>query len=461
MPTTVTHSIGTASRDYSTLQAWEDACPANLVSADQVWRGECYNDAEFTAGVTIGGTTTDATRYIELTAATGQSFQDHATVRSNALTYDQSKGVGIKITAGYSTCIDAGGLHVRISRLQLLTTAGGTAPIVSGFDVLKDCYLECRTGGRACIERLIAGSFAINVVFNARGGAWACQLVANTATLIGCTAVVPTDVVASQNAFDETGAGSSRVMQSCAIFGFVAPVGSSASWGGSSGFNATNVSSGLPGSSNQHSVTYSQVTPFTDADKDSLDLRAIASTALAGAGLYDGTNAPSDVSGYTRLNPPTIGAWELTPSGPPPDITTTTLPGGYVGVAYSQTLTYTSGTAPVSWSVTVGSLPTGLSLNSSTGLISGTPTTQQTASFTVTLTDATAQTDTQALSIEIRVVTYSGDLTTRVVQYLKALRNAAPTKTDSTTLFIKDQPNVVSGTTERADKNTQYKEYLV
>ena len=96
-----THSIGTTGRDYSTLQAWEDACPANLVTDGNIWRGECYNDSEFSSSgtlVTIAGITTDATHYVELTTATGHSFQDHADVRTNALKYNQSNGVGLKTT---------------------------------------------------------------------------------------------------------------------------------------------------------------------------------------------------------------------------------------------------------------------------------------------------------------------------------------------------------------------------
>lgn len=69
-----------------------------------------------------------------------------------------------------------------------------------------------------------------------------------------------------------------------------------------------------------------------------------------------------------------------------PVITTTTLPSGTVGTAYSQPLAAT-GTAPITWSVSVGSLPAGLSLDTSTGVISGTPTTAGSATFTVTATN--------------------------------------------------------------------------
>ena len=63
-----------------------------------------------------------------------------------------------------------------------------------------------------------------------------------------------------------------------------------------------------------------------------------------------------------------------------PTITTVSLPNGTEGTSYSQTLTAT-GTTPITWSVTSGSLPTGLSLNGNT--ISGTPTTAGTSTFTV------------------------------------------------------------------------------
>lgn len=53
----------------------------------------------------------------------------------------------------------------------------------------------------------------------------------------------------------------------------------------------------------------------------------------------------------------------------------------------------------------------------------------------------------------------SQDLTTLVTIYLKALRNANPTKKDSTTLFVKDRPTIVAGST-KPDENTRYWEYL-
>jgi hypothetical protein len=57
----------------------------------------------------------------------------------------------------------------------------------------------------------------------------------------------------------------------------------------------------------------------------------------------------------------------------------------------------------VTWSVTVGSLPAGLSLNGSTGAITGTPSTPGTATFTVTATDSSVPNETSSAASSIAV----------------------------------------------------------
>ena len=85
--------------------------------------------------------------------------------------------------------------------------------------------------------------------------------------------------------------------------------------------------------------------------------------------------------------------------------TTSPLPAGEVGVAYSTTLSLAGGSAPYTWSVTSGSLPAGLSPNPSTGVISGTPTSATTANFTIQVMDATSATATKSFQLTITAVT--------------------------------------------------------
>jgi hypothetical protein len=76
------------------------------------------------------------------------------------------------------------------------------------------------------------------------------------------------------------------------------------------------------------------------------------------------------------------------------------LPGGTIGTPYSQTAAAAGGTGTLTWSVSAGTLPASLALNTATGVISGTPTVAGTSAFTITIADAYT-TAARALSITI------------------------------------------------------------
>ena len=161
---------------------------------------------------------------------------------------------------------------------------------------------------------------------------------------------------------------------------------------------------------------------------DALPCNAMSVDTSAAAVLHDGNYANGEQYVYTtslaagahtyyftasdgaaNVNLPASGSL----SGPTVSslsISTSTLPDGTVGAAYSQTLAVTGGTAPYTFSAT--SLPAGLSLNTSTGVISGTPTTVGLTGFSVSVTDATSVIFTSTLSINVVVAPVNtGDVT--------------------------------------------------
>ncbi|HJV66686.1 MAG TPA: putative Ig domain-containing protein [Geomonas sp.] len=88
----------------------------------------------------------------------------------------------------------------------------------------------------------------------------------------------------------------------------------------------------------------------------------------------------------------------------PLSISNTSLPDASVGSPYTATLNATGGVSPYgSWSVPPGSLPPGLSLNASTGVISGTvgATSQPSYTFTASVTDNVGTTATKQLTINV------------------------------------------------------------
>jgi hypothetical protein len=83
------------------------------------------------------------------------------------------------------------------------------------------------------------------------------------------------------------------------------------------------------------------------------------------------------------------------------------LPSGSVSTAYSSPISATGGTPAYTWSITSGSLPAGLTLAATSGIISGTPTTSGTFNFTATVSDngSPAQTQSAATSIVVAAAT--------------------------------------------------------
>ena len=130
---------------------------------------------------------------------------------------------------------------------------------------------------------------------------------------------------------------------------------------------------------------------------------------------------PPPPSGITlaiaaTLRPATVGGFSLGVQQVV-ILNTSPLPIGVVGQPYSVTL-LASGTAPFAWAITGGAVDAGLSLNASTGALSGVPVAASTYSFTAQVTDATLQSASMTFSLTTSVYPTISDATLRAAGYI-------------------------------------------
>ncbi|MBA5866063.1 MAG: hypothetical protein GDA67_05120 [Nitrospira sp. CR1.3] len=119
------------------------------------------------------------------------------------------------------------------------------------------------------------------------------------------------------------------------------------------------------------------------------------------AGTFNFTPQVTDSLSQTDPTPPALSITIGLPA--PPNITTTTLPNGTVASAYSQTVQAAGGTGAITWTISAGALPPPLTINPTTGVISGIPTTAGPFNFTVRATDTLTQFDDQSFSVTINL----------------------------------------------------------
>ena len=221
---------------------------------------------------------------------------------------------------------------------------------------------------------------------------------ATTQTLTGLTAGGSyTFTVAAVNALG-TGAASP---QSSAVTPYTLP-GAPAITAVSAGDSAASLSWSAPASNGYSAITGYVVTPYVNGAAQTPQTFTGTATTQTVTGLTPGTSYTFTVAAVNAAGTgPASARSSAVTVNAGPSLTFAAPPAGEVGVPYSDQLTASGGTGALTWSVSSGSLPGGLALNSSTGLLSGTPTASGSFSFTVRITDTAGGTASKAVTLSI------------------------------------------------------------
>jgi len=227
MATTVVKTIKSGG-DYTTLQTHEDASPANLVTADQIWQGQA--SGTFTVAgalLVVAGSTVDSTRYYELTTEAGAAYNDNANVQTNRFAFVAANGCSITDTSSYTIPITINQEYCRLSNLQVSATgtsgssysiysqlASGSANllidrcIIENFrssaaflfgsnEIIRNSLIVQRGSGRGSIASIQNGAQAYNCTFASVGiasatvgiiGAYGAATIKNC-VITGCVSV--------------------------------------------------------------------------------------------------------------------------------------------------------------------------------------------------------------------------------------------------------------------------------
>lgn len=244
------------------------------------------------------------------------------------------------------------------------------------------------SGGALPYSYSISGALPTGITFNSTTGVFSGTPAANTATSYPISVTVT----------DQNGNGTASVPKSflLTISEAAAPqITNSSLLPGSVG---TPYSDTLVGTSGSPPYTFLR-TSGTLPTGLTLDANSggISGTPVGSAATVNLTFKITDNAGNysTKILPIQIIAAN------PPSISTVALADAGVGISYAQLISVLPGIPPYRFATTAGSLPTGLTMSSTTGIIFGSPTTPQTSTFTIQVTDSVNVTASQTLSLKV------------------------------------------------------------
>jgi hypothetical protein len=253
----VTSTVGSSGRNYATLALWLASLPSNIVTSGNSYVASLYNDSEFVGStastlITVAGFTTDASHFLTITAAAGQSWCDST---SSIGGYASSQGVGIRNTDHRGTALEVDTDFTVVTRLQI--SSGQTALVfpANNCTVTNNIAEDYNNSNLIVIAKsnnvftnnvFVANSFGGNVfiIGNPSGGG----TVINNNTFVR-----PSTWTAAGTAIS-TGYSYTGTFTNNAFFGFTT-VSSASGYTGSN--NATDQSSISGSTSNLTSLTYS------------------------------------------------------------------------------------------------------------------------------------------------------------------------------------------------------------
>jgi len=384
MPTTTVKTIGSTG-DYSTLQAWEDAAPANLVTSifgGEIWEGQCQNqvfDGGSGSAVVISGSTTDATGYKHLTTVSGASFRQNANVETNALRYNSSNGAAITSAHYANPVVHLNEASARMTGLQVRNTNGGAASraIQVGDNSVRINGVIAETAGSTGFGVILqdgGDGFVLTNSLLVMRGASANRILAVSfsPTIVNCTLVVPSGVAA---ATDGIGIAypTSAVVRNTAVFG-VANIGPTTGTTYTTCF--TDESTSLPSGVTTTAYATGSGAQFENISDGTHDYRIKTGSSLRNAGTTDATFGTPSINNQTRPQGASydVGSWEFAEAPATPFLTSPTATvNGTTTAAVGATVPIATGTlrAVITNSTTVPSTAQVIAGQDHTGSTSG------------------------------------------------------------------------------------------
>lgn len=312
MTTTLVKTVGTGG-DYSTAGAANSACPADLVASDQVYQLQFKNQTHNLTGAAVtiflGTGKTDATRYIEWTTEAGASFRDNASVQTNALKFDSTRGACISSTSGYSNVISIQQEYTRFNKLQVMASGNGAVPVVATKRCWIDgCILEAWSGATQSSNPTTGDCLVTYTLHTQQGDAKDAIVVASGNYVgIGNTYVVPTNHTAAT--YGVRGNYATATLKNCAIFG-----ATNALKDNNSTFTKTTCytdQAGPPSGFTQIAYDTSTGSGFQSIGSTN-DFRIKSTSALINSGTTD-TTSVTDIAGTALPNGAgyDVGCWEF------------------------------------------------------------------------------------------------------------------------------------------------------